>query len=159
VKLLPVVGDVGEALYASNGRMLWSIGLLAQISCQMFFKHFPFDTQKCTYHVAAISGNSSFIRMISAHHIMGLPQMSLNYDVSYEDSKEYPPLLNKSITGFDIILKRKIYPYLMNVFLPTYALTMVSFGSFLIPASVICCGARGRSHEQEERIVKQCQFV
>lgn len=42
-----------------------------------------------------------------------------------------------SVTGFKMKLRRSLTPFLINVYLPTALLVMVSFIGFLIPAEMI----------------------
>ena len=42
-----------------------------------------------------------------------------------------------SLTGFELVMKRSLTPFIINVYIPTYLLTTASFIGFLIPVEVV----------------------
>ena len=44
---------------------------------------------------------------------------------------------NYSVTGFVVVLERSVYPFLLNIYHPTFLVVLASFISFFIPVNVV----------------------
>lgn len=72
-------------------------------------------------------------------------QHKLAYDISFQKmpSKDEVMYVHTAETsalsadGFDIVLKRKTRPYMLNIYMPTTALVIISWIAFLIPPDMV----------------------
>ena len=53
------------------------------------------------------------------------------------DAGEMLLLGNRSVTGFKMEMERRVNKFAINVFVPTAAMVVLSFASFLIPADLV----------------------
>ena len=53
------------------------------------------------------------------------------------DPGEMLLLGNRSVTGFKMEMERRVNKFAINVFVPTAAMVVLSFASFLIPADLV----------------------
>ena len=68
-------------------------------------------------------------------------QNTLQYDFEYESIPENRSVeiagFELSVAGVRIKMSRRYSPFIYNVYLPTIALTMASFISFMIPPNIV----------------------
>ena len=122
-----------------NASLEWKV----TIFCDFDFETFPFDAQTCPYRIR--NSGSPLIRKILFD-----PDHKYHYERSYEASgfdvitafvgNGYTKRgQNESMDriGFNITMKRIIQPYLFQYFIPSMAIVLVSFISFLVPLTSI----------------------
>ena len=136
-RITPILGGELESLLVSDGLLQWRVGIASRISCRIFFEDFPFDTQFCSFWISAPTMDNSLLQISSSYSLYGIPQKSLDYHVAYAEARNLYDVYNISRTGFEIVLHRKMYPFMMNIILPTYGITFIVMGSFLVPPSIV----------------------
>ena len=136
-----------------------SFDSFAQIKCQMDFSLYPFDTQKCPFAITLDRNltyqvkKSSFecMEKLNLRHILqefnttirlGANATHEKFDLSLEMSKSIT-LIDEdtnetfSKSGFTVILERSPTRFYINIYLPTFLLTIASFIGFLIPVDMV----------------------
>ncbi len=139
--------DVANVIYAAGGQFWWDQMISVQFFCDMDFSRYPLDTQLCEFRMVSASLPDILLRFNNTDKALGVippPNQSENelaYDVSYaimavEDSQSRykdDEFFLMSAAGFNMILKRRTLPYMLNIYIPTGGLVIISFASYLIP--------------------------
>ena len=130
--------DKIDLLRVRYGRIQWIVDGSHVISCGMFFEKFPFDNQNCEFWVASADAftNTSLFTSNYAYNPYSM-QKELPFHLEISALKREPVFFSRSLTGFHIGLKRKIFPYILNIYFPTVVLVIIALISFLIPVSCV----------------------
>lgn len=127
-----------DFLYVKEGRMTWITDGLFKIDCGMFFDNFPFDNQNCEFWVASADGHAHAFRFSTEFSVRSYnKQKDLQFHVAISELKRPAEYGGRTIAGFHVHLRRKLYPFLMNTYFPTLVLVIISLFSFLIPVSCV----------------------
>ena len=124
-------------MYVQGNTLTYNVGVTVAIYCPMRFESYPMDHQICPFQIGSYAYNSSYITF-------GLNSLNKN-DQMITSVLAYTPEVttlskqftefewsfggNFSITGFQLILDRKIYNYIINFYLPSGLFVVVSWVS------------------------------
>ena len=114
--------------------LYWFLELYVVIQCPFDFSFYPFDTHHCdvlfTSHLhtnTVVNYTSSDINDDSMEI-----QHALKYDVEYKiQTNEEDIFDDYSTCGFTVILSRHLQAALINKFIPSFMLVMISFCRYL----------------------------
>ena len=112
----------------------FTVEIRSTLYCDFDFRRFPFDTQTCECQY--VSMNPKKLELM----LLDLTNHSLHSTKNYEAAgfdvtvKFYNG--EKGI-GFEINLKRILFPYFLQYYFPCFGIVMVSFISFIVPLSAI----------------------
>ena len=109
----------------------------------MHFESYPFDVHTCSLLLMNLADTPAFQQNYATLEIRELPLKTnkvLQYEVSFRhledgqrksmafDFENFP----RTFAGFNIEFKRKLYPAILNLYLPTFIIVVISLMSFLI---------------------------
>ena len=123
---------------------LWILAF-AQVPCLFDFSHYPIDTQTCFFLIEANQKTiekqvyDSKIKIIR-EEAMKIPMYHVSYgQIPTEMKRSTSGMSNRtySTVGFQVTLKRKVLPFILNIFIPTEMLKLIAFVSFLIPVDMV----------------------
>ena len=126
-----------SGMYIQWNTITYNIEVTVAIYCPMRFESYPMDHQICPFQIGSYAYNSSFITF-GLNHLAKNNQIStsvLDYNSEITTlSKEFTEFEwsfggNFNITGFQLILERKIYNYIINFYLPSGLFVIVSWVS------------------------------
>lgn len=68
-----------------------------------------------------------------------LYKKNLQYEIDFQGliADDLPVEDGRQATGFAMILQRRLQQYVVNVYMPTFLLVLLSFISFLIPSEIV----------------------
>ncbi|XP_023347755.1 glycine receptor subunit alpha-3 [Eurytemora carolleeae] len=120
-----------ELVYAVACRITWI--------CPMSFDNFPLDVQVCKFQVGSFNYDNTNIVfkdefVADAEAIRSVLDYSiLINELSEEDKHSVVLTGNFSVTGFELVLKRKMSHYIITYYFPAGMFVIVSWISFLVP--------------------------
>ena len=111
-----------------------TIDYTVTLYCDFKFRRFPFDTQKCKYHMRSLDPDEfqmflydpTYQTLYSTKHYK-----AHGFDVTISFHNESNEI------EFDIELTRIVLPYILQYYLPCCCIVMVSFISFIVPLSAL----------------------
>ena len=133
----------------------------ARMNCEMDFRRYPFDTQKCLFRMRTNRDISKQVVIwfykktrITQTKTSFIQEFITRIEQQYDNlyNAKFDVLLeplhktwylstnsrnNYSLSGFTAILARSSTPHLLNTFLPSGLLTVASFIGFLIPPEMV----------------------
>ena len=124
-------------MYIQGKTITYNIEVTVAIYCPMRFESYPMDHQICPFQVGSYAYNSSYITFglnsLTKNDIMITSVLAYTSDITTL-SKQFTKFEwsfhgNFSITGFQLILDRKIYNYIINFYLPSGLFVIVSWVS------------------------------
>ncbi len=127
--------------------VLYSQATRITVVCNMRFHKFPLDSQHCKFQVGSYSYDDS--RMLFVTDRAGYLAPKTNNSIALEYSVKIKSLEaedqvflggslgNFSLAGFEMVLGRYKFSYLVNCFLPSGLFVVASWVSFLIPPDAV----------------------
>lgn len=134
---------------APDGTVIISIRLQATLYCWMNFQKFPFDRQNCTTVIESWMYNTSMLQLhweptnpVSFYSQLQLTEYDLdgyvcNESVSISDglTMSHGALVgNYSALSFSVLLTREVGYYIIDYFVPSMLIVMISWVSFWLQA-------------------------
>ena len=103
------------------------------VYCDFQFQLLPFDTQKCKYYLLMDPDEFQLLLYDHTDHSLHATKHyeAHGFDVTIHFHNETNEI------GFDVELKRIVWPYILQYYLPCSCIVMVSFISFLVPLSAL----------------------
>ena len=109
------------------------------IPCNFDFSNYPLDSQKCSLRMSLYDVNTT-LRDLYAEYYEAEKIIEMN---GFEIIKKlvdpvygvFGPSMLYSDFGFDFEIRRITWPYLMQYYLPTFAIVIVASFSFVVPIS------------------------
>ena len=126
-----------SGLYIQGKTITYSVDVTIAIYCPMRFESYPMDHQICPFQVGSYAYNSSYItfglKKLEKNDQMKTSVLDYTSEITTL-SKEFTVFEwgydgNFSLTGFQMILHRKIYNYIINFYLPSGLFVIVSWVS------------------------------
>ena len=116
----------------------WELELVLRIQCPFDFSFYPFDRQKCSIKFTSYVHTDDVVKYKTwqVEDISDKIQQALEYDVEYEVMSRKEELAHKyytckecnySVSGFNVKLRRKLGPAIINVFIPSLITVMIAF--------------------------------
>ncbi len=148
---------VNQALWVE-----WYFDLSVTVYCDFDFSQYPMDTQKCKFRVSTPDYTTE--QLTNTYYNYGEfngsvffkpeDQRSLHYDFKVVQMPENETAMpwdpehdctNKTVAsfncfsavGFDILLERRMTPFLLNIYMPCTILVIVSWISFMIDTETV----------------------
>ncbi|KAI3384189.1 hypothetical protein SNEBB_008222 [Seison nebaliae] len=128
----------------SNGDILYSQRLSLRMSCPMDMRYFPFDTQTCVMEVASYAYTNRKIRLIwtnktipvEVNRKLQLPEFFLK---KYNHSTEARIHSTGTYSGLllTFVLRRQSGYFLIQTYIPTILIVILSWFSFWIDAEAV----------------------
>ncbi|KAJ8042305.1 Glycine receptor subunit alpha-3 [Holothuria leucospilota] len=125
-----------------NGDIIYSMKLSLVLSCAMNFTKFPMDRQRCTTAIESYQSLDEEVRLAWYHENpvrlikqINLPQYKLDNNLTYSNRcAEGNGIFEGNYTclEFSFILERELTFYVVQTFLPTSLLVIMSWVSFWI---------------------------
>ena len=128
-----------EQVRVSHGQMVWLTQADYRITCSMDFEDFPFDNQLCGFWLTGISGTQDTMNFVPDFELLtkSMTVRTLQFDADFSPNNEPLLYMNRTVVGFNIHLRRKIYPYIWNIYVPTLWIVIIASFSFLIPVACV----------------------
>ena len=140
--------DTSNFVYVAFGGFvrIWDLDLT--IYCDFDFSYYPLDDHVCKFRLAHVELDINVVVVDfdksyeEDFSIAKTLQRELQYKLEYakmSDSDKQIEFhgMTYSVNGFNILLERKLTPYILNVYLPSTVLVIVSWISFQIPTDTI----------------------
>ena len=124
--------------------ILYALATRIIFFCPMKFNSFPMDIQICKFQVGSFNYDNT--KLIFTNEMIPDAKTAvksiLDYDIEINDllpeETHYVALnMNYSVTGFEMILTRKMSFYVITYYLPSGLFVVVSWISFLVSPEVI----------------------
>lgn len=122
-----------------DGHVSWWFRLESEVLCPMHFGWYPLDAQSCEFVVGS-RYYSEDKQVYGGHAHMSATRKQLQFDyeilpINFTTGDVYPIVY--SVTGMHIYMERIMVPFLMNIYLPTGLLVMISWIGFLVPCDQV----------------------
>ncbi|CAF0774946.1 unnamed protein product [Adineta ricciae] len=123
-----------------NGSIWYSSRITVKARCNMNLRHFPVDTQICRFFVGSFANSASDVqydwrlgnnRSVNFDTKVLLSQFDLIRFPQYDEITEINGR-NFSVLRVDFVLKRHMGYYILQVYIPSSMLVMLSWVSFFI---------------------------
>ena len=147
-KATHMLTDTVSQMVVTDGRIhrVWDLTL--KLLCDFKFTNYPFDQQDCRFGMANKNLDDKLVLLEyygsfqNGFKYNETQQRKLPYTIAIQQISENEKFviwdgLHHSVIGFEIVLNRKFTPYMLNIYLPSTALTIISMFSFLIPPDVV----------------------
>jgi len=140
--LRSIVTDVAGLIIFKNKNILYTVSTEVIIACPMKFAAYPLDHQLCKFLVGSYIHDNTQIYFTGSwgHDIEN--QRAQQYelkamDLDVNDTFLFHADRTFSQTGFQVELKRRRTPVLLQVYLTTGLFIIVSWISFIVPPEVV----------------------
>ena len=137
------LNDASSLRFHENQLVSFSTLLNWNTGCEMDFTFFPFDMQVCTLKIESFDWGSEHLNVSWSENLIRNNSLLLELDmydleIIYKKT-EYDFLdIPFNILHMELHLKRKLFYYLLNVYLPSTFLITVSYSSlYLTPTSKV----------------------
>nr|XP_040573961.1 glycine receptor subunit alpha-3-like [Lepeophtheirus salmonis] len=142
---LTVLSKLQGLWVSPKKEVLYVLATRVTFICAMSFDAFPLDVQQCLLQVGSFNFDNR--KMVFDSYL--LPRMPnhtksiLDYDVLIRHLEPKDTFFvpaetgNYSVTGFELILTRRMSHYMITYYLPSSLFVVVSWTSFLIPSEDI----------------------
>ena len=141
-------------MYIEGNTITYSVDVTISIYCPMRFESYPMDHQICPFQVGSYAYNSSYItfalKKLEKNDQMKTSVLDYTSEITTL-SKEYTVFAwgydgNFSLTGFQMILHRKIYNYIINFYVPSGLFVIVSWVNYYFIQLIIDSQSRFPLH-------------
>jgi len=144
-KSLDVLDKLQGLWVSQNSEVLYVLAARITFICAMTFEAFPLDVQTCLFQVGSFNFDNrkmvfeSYLVPVMPNHTKSI----LDYDVQITTLRPEATFFvpaetgNYSVTGFEMIMKRRVSHYMITYYLPSSLFVVVSWTSFLIPSDDI----------------------
>ena len=115
-----------------------SMELIAKTKCRMDLSKFPHDQQSCIFEVGSYSYSDEwFLPKLEEHDYSKIIPQPNGYSLTTKKMKKTQtwPTGNYTTVGLEVLIKRHVTFYVLNYYIPTGLMVIISFASFAIPAS------------------------
>ncbi|XP_064637136.1 glycine receptor subunit alphaZ1-like isoform X2 [Lineus longissimus] len=139
VKIHTVLSQTRAMYLERNGRITFSIRLSIELACPMQFENYPMDDQKCSLYIESYSLPSTDLvymwfedKPVLYNKKMELPKFLMEGDPTisnYTNTGAYRPG-NWSGIQMDVHLHRQFIYYLIQLYIPSALVVIVSWVSF-----------------------------
>ncbi|XP_074651147.1 glycine receptor subunit alpha-2-like [Tubulanus polymorphus] len=126
-----------------DGRVLYSVRLSLTVSCPMDLMKFPLDTQMCNLQMESFSFTTDRMRFewnalapVELNEYMQLPQFQLDHTETMNCWKSYSTG-NFTCLEIRFFLRREIGYYLIQTYVPSMLIVMLSWVSFWINVEAV----------------------
>jgi len=137
-----IVTDVAGLIIFKNRKVLYTVSTEVIIACPMKFAAYPLDHQTCKFLVGSYIHDADQIIFTGSfgHDIAN--QRAQQYELEaeeldYNDTFIFHANRTFSQTGFQVQLRRRRTPVLLQVYLTTGLFVIVSWISFIVPPEVV----------------------
>ena len=126
-----------------EGVLIYSNRPIITLSCHMSFEKYPFDSHQCIFRAGSFAYHNEIVSCTSSQEYPDDSfQRSLQYvvklrDLPFQYQSWTSPKHVWETCGFSIELKRTKTQMMFQVFLPSTALVIISWFSFIINPSVV----------------------
>lgn len=125
-----------------NGAVSWGYTVMAESSCAVDMRLFPFDTQRCFIHYATLTSLSWLINLRPGHPYIRNDFLTENGQFNIISTSVESYLLEQdnisasypSIT-FAMDIQRRPSYYVLNMLLPCFALTLLGLMAYCMPVA------------------------
>ncbi|XP_052794140.1 glycine receptor subunit alpha-2-like [Mya arenaria] len=120
-----------------NGIIQYSARVTGAFSCTMDLRKYPFDTQECKFELESYGFDTSKLKFIwddppmTMSKSIKFPQFSLTSSTTYNCDREYYGIMYPCI-GVKFILEREYSYYLIQIYLPSILIVILSWVNFWI---------------------------
>lgn len=135
-----VVGwDKRRVKIFNSGGVLWQFGGKLQVNCAVNLKYYPFDSQQCSIALASLTESNMTLVLRNLSDTLGFNyysesnQWDITWTRSYMVEIPITPTEGTSIFMSTLCLKRKNLYHIVNLILPSIALSFLAALGFLIP--------------------------
>ena len=141
INVLNPMSGIGVETKTSSITLFSSV--IAKIRCRMKFNDFPFDEQDCKFIIVSTNHNLNEMTFSSQLTPTGAEPGFKSYKVTISHLSEEDKIItyqtghNFSAAGFSVHLIHQPESYILRYFLPSSAMTVVSWVSFVIPPEAI----------------------
>lgn len=137
-----VLGEMSGLRIGRNKTVFYELLVSITISCKMHFISYPFDVNFCHFQVGSYYGTNETIKCTSRTTYHETRQRNMPYYISLRElGEESSTVLLDSglynVCGFEMVLKRKWAQLVMQTYIPTCMVVMVSWVSFFIKPEVV----------------------
>jgi len=136
-----VEDETPRITHVQDGRFVKSFTAKTILLCELEFEWYPFDKHECLFRFGSPSEPDTLVHINSSlddtmvTRVWGVQGVT-QYLMSYEETKElkvmYGPGVYHSVGGVKISLSRRPSHFVLNVFIPTGTLVLVSLMSFVV---------------------------
>jgi len=141
-QLRQIVTDVAGLIIFKNKDILYTVSTEVIIACPMKFAAYPLDHQLCKFLVGSYIHDNTQINFTGSWGHDEENQRAQQYelkalDLDINDTFLFHADRTFSQTGFQVELKRRRTPVLLQVYLTTGLFIIVSWISFIVPPEVV----------------------
>ena len=126
-----------------NGILRYSIRTIITLSCDMDFQRYPFDSHQCFFRAGSYAYNDKIVKCTSSlRYAHNAKQRNLQYIVTLDDlPHEFQQYIFNdtrwSNCGFTVKLERTKSQMIIQVYLTSISLVIISWISFIVEPSVV----------------------
>jgi len=133
-----IVTDLAGFTIFKNRNVLYTVSAEVIVACPFEFSAYPLDHQTCKFLVGSYMHEAETLTFKGSYgHNLAIqraqPYVLQLEDLDYKDTFISFAARNYSYTGFQVQLRRRRTPVLLQVYLPTSLFVIVSWTSFIIP--------------------------
>merc|ERR1719474_894648 len=137
-----IVTDVAGLIIFKNRKVLYTVSTEVIIACPMKFAAYPLDHQTCKFLVGSYIHDADQIMFTGSYGHDIANQRAQQYELlaeelDYNDTFIFHANRTFSQTGFQVQLRRRRTPVLLQVYLTTGLFVIVSWISFIVPPEVV----------------------
>ncbi|XP_023322339.1 gamma-aminobutyric acid receptor subunit delta [Eurytemora carolleeae] len=140
-----VLTDHKGRLFVVNGQDIYfRQEVVVTLWCPARFDFYPLDKQECMFRIGSYQYSTSklLFSVTSLEQDKTRPNTLLDYskmDIisGADDLFVWKNIGNYSVAGFRLKIKRRVFKFLVNYYLPSGMFVLVSWASFLIPPDLI----------------------
>lgn len=144
-RVLDVLSKLQGLWVSQHSDVLYVLATRVTFICAMSFEAFPLDIQTCLFQVGSFNFDNrkmvfdNYLLPVMPNHTKSI----LDYDVQIRNLRPEATFFvpaetgNYSVTGFEMILTRRMSHYMITYYLPSSLFVVVSWTSFLIPSEDI----------------------
>ncbi len=124
----------------NNSHVFMAVRLNLKLSCQMDFRKFPFDVQRCFLNITMTNEDYRIVQLRWFEFRIGRHLDSTEFKIvytSYENCiKVYEDIGSYSCLFGEVVFKRNIGSYIIKRFVPSFIIVVMTFIGFWIPTSI-----------------------
>ena len=121
-----------EVVYFGNNSLSMSTNILLETYCPMTFESYPVDDHNCGIYFTSFGYNMKRINLTMSKFQLVEENNLLDYSFDVKPDYRVLKFWNHSEAGLNITLKRNMYKYVANYYVPTALLVSISWVIYLL---------------------------